>query len=82
MRKPLVCLCLTGKTIDEDVRIAEEYIRYIDMVELRADCLEEDERLNIRDFPSLVKVPCLLTIRRVADGGKYEEGEDNDKNDT
>lgn len=75
MRKPLVCLCLTGKTIDEDVRIAEEYIRYIDMVELRADCLEEDERLNIRDFPSLVKVPCLLTIRRVADGGKYEEGE-------
>lgn len=73
--RPLVCLCLTGSTIAEDLQIAERYKPYIDIVELRVDFLEENERLNIREFPSLVKIPCILTIRRVVDGGKYEEGE-------
>ncbi|MBR0030994.1 MAG: type I 3-dehydroquinate dehydratase [Treponema sp.] len=73
--RPLVCLCLTGSTIKEDLEIAEKYRSYIDVVELRVDYLEENERLNIRNFPSLVKIPCILTIRRVIDGGKYDEGE-------
>ena len=73
--RPLVCLCLTGSTIQEDLEIAEKYKSYIDVVELRADFLHEDERLNIRDFPSLVKIPCILTIRRVIDGGRYGGGE-------
>lgn len=75
MGKPLVCLCLTGKTLAEDVEIAKKYQRYIDLVELRVDWLEEDERLNIRDFPSMVGIPTILTIRRIVDGGRYEEGE-------
>lgn len=73
--RPLVCLCLTGSTIREDLEIADKYKSYIDLVELRVDFLDENERLNIRDFPSLVKIPCILTIRRVIDGGKYDEGE-------
>ena len=73
--RPLVCLCLTGSTIAEDLEIAEKYKAYIDVVELRADFLEENERLNIRTFPSLVKIPCILTIRRVIDGGLYDGGE-------
>jgi len=75
MARPLVCLCLTGKTLAEDKAITEQYIQYIDVVELRVDFLEEDERLHIRDFPGMVKVPVILTIRRVIDGGKYAEGE-------
>ena len=73
--KPLICLCLTGSTIAEDLEIAEKYRHFIDVVELRADFLSADERLNIRNFPSLVKIPCILTIRRKIDGGKYIEGE-------
>ncbi len=75
MAKPLVCLCLTGKTLAEDVEIVNEYINYIDLVELRADFLEDNERLNIKDFPSMIDIPCILTIRRKIDGGQYLEGE-------
>ncbi|WP_191015053.1 type I 3-dehydroquinate dehydratase [Treponema zioleckii] len=75
MARPLICLCLTGATLEEDLAIAEQYRQYIDIVELRVDFLEDDERLNIRNFPSMVKIPCILTIRRVIDGGRYSEGE-------
>ena len=75
MSRPLVCLCVTGKTLAEDVSIVEKYKNYIDIVELRVDFLEQDERLKIRDFPSMVDVPVILTIRRKIDGGQYVEGE-------
>ena len=74
MARPLVCLCVTGKTLAEDVYIVERYKNYIDIVELRVDFLEQDERLKIRDFPSMVDVPVILTIRRKIDGGQYVEG--------
>ena len=75
MARPLVCLCLTGKTLAEDVAIVKKYRQHIDAVELRADFLDEDERLHIRAFPALVDVPAILTVRRVVDGGTFREGE-------
>ena len=71
MAKPLVCLCLTGKTIEQNLSIVERYQDFIDLVELRVDFLEEDERLKIRDFPSQIEIPAILTIRRKNDGGLY-----------
>ena len=53
LQRPLVCLCLTGKTLEEDAELVNKYRHYIDLVELRADFLEEDELLNLRDFPSM-----------------------------
>ncbi|WP_294427455.1 type I 3-dehydroquinate dehydratase [uncultured Treponema sp.] len=75
MSKPLICLCLTADTIEKDLALVDKYRPYIDLVELRVDLLEDDERLNIRDFPALAKIPCILTIRRTVDGGKFSEGE-------
>lgn len=75
MSKSLICLCLTGKTLQEDVDIANKYKNFIDVVELRVDFLEQDERLKIRDFPSMIDIPAILTIRRKNDGGLYVEGE-------
>ena len=75
MSKPLICLCLTAKTMAEDLALIEKYREYIDVAELRADFLDDDERLNMRDFPSKAKIPCILTIRRTVDGGEYSEGE-------
>ncbi len=72
---PKICLCLTGATIEEDLRILDEYRSWIDIAELRVDYLCKDERLQIRKFPALAGVPCILTIRRVLDGGKFAEGE-------
>ena len=75
MARPLICLCLTAKTLAEDAALVNRYRQFIDIAELRADFLEEDERLHIREFPSLVSIPCILTIRRLIDGGVFREGE-------
>ena len=75
MARPLVCLTLAKKTIDEDIALINKYRKYIDMVELRADYLDEDELLSIRRFPEIAQIPTLLTIRRLIDGGLYAGGE-------
>jgi 3-dehydroquinate dehydratase/shikimate dehydrogenase len=70
-----VCLCLTGKTIARDLEILNKYRRYIDIAELRVDCLLHEERFSIRRFPELAGLPVILTIRRKSDGGHFEMGE-------
>lgn len=77
MKRPLICLTLTGKTLAENAAILSRYRNYVDIAELRADYLDEDECLSIRKFPSMVNVPCVLTIRRKIDGGQFESGEIN-----
>ncbi len=75
MQRPKICLCLTGKTLDEDLAILNKYRSWIDIAELRVDYLTSDERLFVRRFPELAGIPCILTIRRRIDGGQYYEGE-------
>ncbi|MDR2048527.1 MAG: type I 3-dehydroquinate dehydratase [Treponema sp.] len=72
---PKVCLCLTGKTLERDLEILDEYRSYIDLAELRVDCLDPDERFLIRSFPEKAGLPVILTIRRRIDGGFFENGE-------
>jgi 3-dehydroquinate dehydratase/shikimate dehydrogenase len=66
---------LTGKTLERDLEILEKYRRYIDLAELRVDCLDPDERFLIRRFPGMSDVPVILTIRREQDGGRFVGGE-------
>ena len=66
-----ICLCLTGRTLARDLEVLEKYRKYTDIAELRADCLDPNERFNIRRFPVMAGLPVILTIRRVCDGGKY-----------
>ncbi|MCK9169372.1 MAG: type I 3-dehydroquinate dehydratase [Treponema sp.] len=75
MKQPLICLTLTGKTLEEDAALVRKYNQYIDLAELRVDFLEEEEQLYVRRFPSMVNIPCVLTIRRKIDGGLFFSGE-------
>lgn len=75
MNQPLICMTLTGKTLEEDLRLVKKYEKQIDLVELRVDYLNEDEQLYVRKFPSLINHPCILTIRRDIDGGLFTAGE-------
>jgi len=70
-----VCLCLTGKTIEADLAALESYRSKVDLVELRADCLDPSEKFLIRSFPEKARLPCMLTVRRRSDGGMFEDGE-------
>ncbi|HEY9054199.1 MAG TPA: type I 3-dehydroquinate dehydratase [Rectinemataceae bacterium] len=70
-----VCLCLTGKSLAEDLSILERYRGRVDLAELRVDCLDHAERFLIRSFPAKAGIPCLLTVRRKSDGGFFEDGE-------
>lgn len=75
MDAPNVCLTLTGSTLAEDMETLNAYRKYVDMAELRVDFLDPDERLYVRRFPAMAGIPCVLTIRREIDGGKFLEGE-------
>lgn len=75
MERPRICLTLTGSTLKENLETLNKYRNNVDMAELRVDYLNSDERLYARRFPSMAGVPCILTIRRQIDGGKFVEGE-------
>ena len=70
-----ICLSLTGKTLAQDMEILERNRKYVDMAELRVDCLDPDERFQLRRFPEMAGIPVILTIRRGIDGGRYIGGE-------
>ncbi len=70
-----ICLVLTEKKLEKNLALLEKYRDYIDIVELRVDFLDQSEILHLRDFPRKAKIPCILTVRRKADGGFFTGGE-------
>ena len=70
-----ICLSLTGKTLARDLEILDRNRKYVDLAELRVDCLDSDERLLLRRFPEMAGLPVILTIRRNIDGGFFSSGE-------
>lgn len=75
MTKTKICLCLCADTLKKNLDILNEYRKYVDVAELRADYLTPDEALHIRKFPEMAKIPTILTVRRKCDGGTYTGGE-------
>ncbi len=75
MDRPKICLTLTGATLAEDLKTLDKYRDYVDIAELRADFLNDDDRLVVKRFPQMAGIPCILTLRRVIDGGMFKEGE-------
>lgn len=75
MRSSNICLTLAASTLEKDAADVLKYNNHIDMAELRVDCLTEEEQLYIRRFPAMINVPCVLTVRRQSDGGKFSRGE-------
>lgn len=71
----LLCLTLSGKTIDEDLADFWRNRSFIDMAELRLDYLLEEEVPKARTFPPLVDLPVVLTCRRASDGGVCRQTE-------
>lgn len=72
-----ICLCLTGKTLAEDLEILRAYRPWCDMAELRVDFLESGERPSVFSFPSKAEVPVILAVRKKIDGGQWTESEED-----
>ena len=77
-RHPRICLTLTGRTLDEDFAQFRAQRDFTDLVELRADLLDEAERARVPAFVIQLglesgahAVPIILTFRRAADGGAF-----------
>lgn len=75
---PKICLTLTGKTLAECLAQYGSQRYFTDMVELRADLLDEAERAKAAEFTKMVDVPVLLTFRRKREGGAFE-GDENER---
>lgn len=65
----MICLTLSGATLNENVAEVQNNIDYIDLCELRMDLLNAEEQKKAKNFPSMVKLPVILTFRRKEDGG-------------
>jgi 3-dehydroquinate dehydratase/shikimate dehydrogenase len=68
----MICLVLTGTTIEENIHLVDQNREYIDLVELRLDLLTDEEKGKALQFPDLVDLPVILTCRRESDGGNYQ----------
>ena len=71
----MICLVLTGKTIEENLEQFRRNRPYIALLELRVDLLNPEQRVRAVDFPPQVDLPVILTCRRKSDGGAYSETE-------
>ncbi len=65
----MLCLTLTGSTLEENRRLVEQNRAWISLAELRLDYLRPDEQKIASSFPSTVDLPIILTFRRKSDGG-------------
>jgi 3-dehydroquinate dehydratase/shikimate dehydrogenase len=67
-----LCLVLNGKTNAENLAILEQNKHWIDMAEVRADCLDPAEWAGLRDFSRRAELELILTLRMKRDGGFWE----------
>jgi len=71
----VLCLTLTGSTLEENRALVEQNRTWISLAELRLDHLNRDEQKIASSFPSTVDLPIILTFRRKSDGGLCTLGE-------
>lgn len=71
----MICLTLSGGTIENSLQEVRRNRQYIDICELRLDLIAAEEQKEAYKFPSLVDIPVILTLRRVQDGGKFTQSE-------
>ncbi len=76
----VICLTLSGPTIEHNLKEVRDNRPYIDICELRLDLLSPEEVKKAYRFPSLVDIPVILTCRRVLDGGKAKGQERTRRN--
>lgn len=72
---PSICLVLARPTLEENVVAYESNRYFADVVELRADKLDENERENVSSVLEKIDVPVILTFRRRRDGGDFDGDE-------
>jgi 3-dehydroquinate dehydratase/shikimate dehydrogenase len=71
MKNSKLCLVLNGNTLSRNIELLEENKDYIDLVEMRADYLDQTEWSSLDRFPRFLNRPAILTVRRSADGGLF-----------
>ncbi|MBO4345625.1 MAG: chorismate synthase [Victivallales bacterium] len=76
---PRICLTLTDGTLEQAFDSIKASRPFIDIVELRVDCLSEAEYAAAASFPKRCGLPVILTIRRTRDGGHWGKDEDTRK---
>jgi 3-dehydroquinate dehydratase / shikimate dehydrogenase len=71
----MICLVLTGRTIEENLEQYKRNRLFISILELRIDLLKKEELSEVSSFPDKVDLPVILTCRRKSDGGAYTDSE-------
>lgn len=76
----MLCLTLTGPTMEKNEQTLKKSGALADVLELRLDCIDcknQSELKMAELFPSLTDKPVILTCRRKSDGGLFTSNEIN-----
>lgn len=66
-----ICLILNAPDIEGAALQVREHLQYINLAELRVDCLRPSERARAAELSERVNIPLVLTIRLAEDGGNW-----------
>lgn len=69
------CLCLTGSSLEADRRLIDEHRPFIDVAQLRVDCLTPPQAAAAASFARAAGLQVILTVRRARDGGRFSGSE-------
>ncbi|MBN2651147.1 MAG: type I 3-dehydroquinate dehydratase [Spirochaetales bacterium] len=73
----MIFLTLTERTISENLEQVKDCEACIRGLELRVDLLDADQLDLVYEFPSMVDLPVILTVRKKIDGGEYDGSEED-----
>lgn len=77
----MICISLTGHSLSQNTTLLSRFRPYIDMAELRVDCLAHQyQHWDLiaswaHEVHAVYSIPLLLTIRNKNDGGAWEDSE-------
>ena len=66
----MICLTLSGGSLEAVIKEVKRNRQYIDICELRLDLLDKNDQKRAYLFTESVDIPVILTLRREQDGGK------------
>lgn len=67
----MLCLSLMEKSIEDNLLSFRKYQKFIDLVELRLDMLDDPTIISPSKIKILFPVPIIITFRRKIDGGNF-----------
>jgi len=77
-----ICVAIGEKSISKMSDLALKSESQADLIEFRLDYLEVIDFIELEKLLEKMKIPIIITVRRKEEGGKFYEGEEEEREET